>query len=181
MTHGREQIEESLFRALLNMNHVKCATREQLMAGYAARAPQLFVRYDGWPDMPPDDDMPPDEDGDALCSGHTVELMNGAGVRVLIDPATDPKDAARILRKIADSVERYPSDGWMGARQRAARNAGRIAREMPPELVQLLTAPGSEAALRALACSYDRRYTEKAPLGLDDPSYNPDPCPMEDE
>lgn len=52
------------------------------------------------------DVMLPYEDDDALQAGHTVELMQGATVRVLIPRDADTKVAARQTKKLAKWLKR---------------------------------------------------------------------------
>jgi hypothetical protein len=49
---------------------------------------------------------------DELWTSQTIELMAGADVRVLVRPETNPADAVRMLRKIADRID---CDGYAHA------------------------------------------------------------------
>ncbi len=79
------------------------------LAHYASRKPKHFLQLDGYY-MPDGDDMHcPDDDGDAVVADGTVELMNGADVRVLIPHDGDVLVAVRQLKKIAKWLKREPS------------------------------------------------------------------------
>ena len=88
-------------------------TKDELLEQYAARhtAPREFVQYDSF--NPPTFPVGPgSEDGDGDESwgpSRTYELMHGATVRVLIHPDAPPEMASRMLRKIADWIDR---DGY---------------------------------------------------------------------
>lgn len=79
--------------------------REELLAHYARRQVTEFVQYDGAADQKPDCAQTPDDDGDVVRMGRTTELMHGYPVRVLVKPDTSPADAARLLRKMATTIE----------------------------------------------------------------------------
>jgi len=71
------------------------------LAHYAKREPKSFLQLDAfYMDHGYDSSMHPDKDGDVLMGGGTVELMQGAEVRVLIPTSTDKKMAVRQLKKI---------------------------------------------------------------------------------
>lgn len=82
--------------------------RSELIAKYTDRPVTRYQQFDGWVDCPAGDShVRPDEDGDAFTGGTTYELMRfNAGVRVLVPDGIAPRDAARVLSKIADLVER---------------------------------------------------------------------------
>jgi hypothetical protein len=89
--------------------------KDELLAHYAKRKPKAFHQFDGFcGEKYFDDVIHPDADGHALMCGVTWELMCGASVRVLIPVGeTSATDAAAMLRKIADWVERggSPKEG----------------------------------------------------------------------
>jgi hypothetical protein len=79
------------------------------------RKPEHTVyQLDGWPNTPPGHDMiiSGDEDHDAITGNPRTRYRSramgtsGVAVRVLILQGTDPATAARMLRKMADSVDR---------------------------------------------------------------------------
>ncbi len=79
----------------------------ECLARYAAKRPKHFLQLDCFHmEDDGDDVMRPDTDGDAMFAGHTTELMNGADVRVLIPEGADVVSALRMLRKLADWLER---------------------------------------------------------------------------
>ncbi len=72
------------------------ATRGRLLKKYAERDAKDFVQYDVFhPEEP-----------DSLFGLWTVELMRGTPCRVLIDPETVGADAAAMLRRVADWIDR---------------------------------------------------------------------------
>lgn len=80
--------------------------RAGLLQHYQSKPPTVFYQYDGHLVRGRDDVMRPDGDGDAIMASVTCELMHGPkGVRVLIPTDTTEQDAARLLRKIADTLE----------------------------------------------------------------------------
>jgi hypothetical protein len=82
--------------------------RKKKLEHYAERDPKQFLQIDGFIEGR-DDLATPDEDGDSVLGGVTVELMHSSfSTRILIDPATDPKVAARLLRKAAAWLDRKP-------------------------------------------------------------------------
>jgi hypothetical protein len=85
------------------------ARKVELLRHYLDREPRLFRQFDGfnpptWPVGPGSEDA----DDDEFWCASTWELMNGATVRVLIPQGVDSETALRLLRKIADSIEREP-------------------------------------------------------------------------
>jgi hypothetical protein len=87
------------------------AERKQRALEHYARldAPNRFVQLDGFAAREPDCVMRPDADGDCLFSGRTEELFGGGwDVRVLMSEGVTPEAAVRLLRKLADWVERDP-------------------------------------------------------------------------
>ena len=84
-------------------------SREECLIHYATREPRLFHQLDGFnpPSCPVDDTY--DEDGDELFAGTTIEMMTGGpAVRVLVTDGTDHIIAVRLLRKLADWLDRRP-------------------------------------------------------------------------
>ena len=47
---------------------------------------------------------PRDVDGDLISKAESIEIMQSADVRVLIDPKASPKDVGRMLVKILDWI-----------------------------------------------------------------------------
>jgi hypothetical protein len=82
-----------------NMNQI---LHDEKLAHYATREPKHFLQLDGhYLPRNSGDGLHVDADGDALTSTATVELMQGATVRVLIPHDADPKAAVRQLKKLA--------------------------------------------------------------------------------
>ncbi len=83
------------------------STKTELIEKYRAREPRLFVRVDA---LKTADDgnnlMPPDADGFWFQARPSRELIDGADIVLLIDPRTDRKDVASMLKKVADKIER---------------------------------------------------------------------------
>jgi len=80
---------------------------------YASRDPKEFIQIDGFY-LPGgcDSVMVTDNDGDCIQAGKTIELMNGADVRILIrDPRgehgteTNKADIKRLLEKISSDID----------------------------------------------------------------------------
>ena len=67
-------------------------TKEELLANYAKREPQLFLQYDNF------------DDGESFRSV-TEELMHGSCVRILINPATAKEDVLRMLAELTEFVK----------------------------------------------------------------------------
>jgi hypothetical protein len=91
----------------------KCPTKEELLTHYSRRDPTKFVQVDAWVNPRAGNVIRLDKDGDWICwQDSTFELMLGAsfipsgGVRVLIPPHTQPKDAVRVLGKIERMIKR---------------------------------------------------------------------------
>ena len=77
------------------------------LAHYASREPKHFLQLDGnYLPRGGDDEIRPDCDGDAVSAKGTVELMNGATVRVLIPHDGDVLVAVRQLKKLAKWLKR---------------------------------------------------------------------------
>lgn len=88
-------------------------TKESLLAHYATGDIHEFRQIDGWMDKSGgiDTEMHPDEDGDYLITSQTTELRHShesLAVRIFIHEGTDPKDVARLIRKMLDWIERDP-------------------------------------------------------------------------
>ncbi len=79
------------------------------LAHYSRRDPKHFLQLDCFY-MPGggDSDRHPDENGDCSTAEHTVELISGSTVRVLIPHDTDPVIAVRQLKKLAKWLQREP-------------------------------------------------------------------------
>jgi hypothetical protein len=75
------------------------------LAQYAMREPRAFVQIDAFAGY---GDLMGDQDGDTLTGGHTIELMRGSTVRLLIAPEADAADVARCLRKMTDWIKDDP-------------------------------------------------------------------------
>ena len=89
-----------------------------------------------------------DGDGDAAFGGGTYELMSGcSAVRVLVRPDTAPADATRLLRKIADWIDRVPEligdAATIEAADRAEFAAIEAAMRADPSPAELNPAPGN--------------------------------------
>ena len=80
------------------------------LAHYASKEPKHFLQMDGYyvPEVY-DELVYPDLEGDAFTAQGTVELMNGATVRILIPSNTDPTVAARQIKKMAKWLRKKPS------------------------------------------------------------------------
>ncbi len=96
-------------------------TKQALLAEYESREPREFIQVDGWHrgnshrHWTGNQWISTDDDGHSMVRSHTVELMHGAHVRVLIQPDTSATETAALLRKIADWIEREPRmlmDRW---------------------------------------------------------------------
>jgi hypothetical protein len=82
---------------------------EELLSHYKRRDPKSFNQLDAfYVTHGGDDMMRPDEDGDCLFAVDTIELMEGATVRVLIPKGTDRLIAIRQLKKLAKWLKRDP-------------------------------------------------------------------------
>ena len=80
------------------------------LAHYASKEPKHFLQMDGYYDSEVYDElMHPDLEGDAFIAQGTVELMDGATVRILIPYHTDPTVAARQIKKMAKWLRKKPS------------------------------------------------------------------------
>ena len=79
-------------------------SKGELIEHYCSKKPTAFYQVDFFMDCPPDPVMDPDKEGDALTAGQTFELMNGAGIRVLISTNVSHKDITRGLTKIIKLV-----------------------------------------------------------------------------
>lgn len=182
MTNERDRVEAYLFRALLDSPGG--LTKEQLLERYAARRPQAAVVYVG---AEPNDthsiagmyeDATEDRDGDWTASKAATVLVGGDGARVYvqINPAVAPEDAARLLRKIADRVERDPHRSWVTHRQQAVDGARLLARDLAPDLAFALAAPYAKAKATLRALAHISRDCDQF-----DPSIDPLDTIMEDE
>ncbi|MEI6399139.1 MAG: hypothetical protein WCO71_10235 [Pseudomonadota bacterium] len=79
------------------------------LAQYAGKKPKHFLQIDGfYYGEGYDGYFSPDGDGDSIKARSTVELMDGAAVRVLIPIDTNPFVAARLIKKIAKRLEQRP-------------------------------------------------------------------------
>ena len=94
------------------MEKTSVVQKAEKLAHYALREPKRFRQIDGFIHAGLGNVVPYDQDGDVLMMGDTIELMNGAPVRVLIDPSTTHEDAVRVLSKIAEWAK---SEGHWGA------------------------------------------------------------------
>ena len=102
------------------------------LQNYMRRKPKAFVQMDCVGEFSGDDSVTPaDKDGDSLMGIETTEMMLAADVRALIDPKCPPKDAARMLRKIADWVEQTPADDPSSMYHSAREKQKRIDRATP--------------------------------------------------
>ena len=74
-----------------------------------------LIQYDSWVDWHEDTGAPGDEDGDALAlSGTCDPQRSGTAVRVQIGEDTPAAVAVRLLRKVADWIERDGYDPGIG-------------------------------------------------------------------
>ena len=83
----------------------------ETLAQCALREPTRFLQLDGhYAPGESDDVMHVDEDGDGVTAQGTVELilMYGATVRILIPHGTNPRVAARQLKKLTKWFKRNP-------------------------------------------------------------------------
>lgn len=87
--------------------HMDDAMKTELLEKYGEREPKLFLQFDGFypPTYPIEHDYA--EDGYEIIASTTCELMNGASVRVLVNPTTEAGDAVALLRKTATYIERH--------------------------------------------------------------------------
>ncbi len=82
------------------------------LAEYAAKDPKRFLQLDGEyrPGWGGDDcDPPADEDGDWVSAGGTVELIDGATVRILIPDGADLTIVIRQLKKLRKWLKQDPN------------------------------------------------------------------------
>ncbi len=85
--------------------------RSALIAEAIDKPVRRYRQCDAWPNGAAGTGGPvvPDADGDWMCGGSVWELRNGyAPVRVSFDPDVPLADVSRLLRKIADWIDRYP-------------------------------------------------------------------------
>jgi hypothetical protein len=102
-------------------------SREDLLAHYKKREPTRFAQIDGFADVPADDVMHGDESGHAILGGTTYELMSGnPEVRILIPDKTTREDAATLLRKAAEWIDRSGLDHLRGLTSGLAGEATRV-------------------------------------------------------
>jgi hypothetical protein len=78
-------------------------SKTQLLQHYAEREPKAFIQFDGF-DAPGDCWSDP-KTGLGLFKKGTSELMNGADVRILIDPQTHRKKVLQILHELVAWIE----------------------------------------------------------------------------
>ena len=79
------------------------------LAQYARKQPKHFLQIDGFNYAEEfDEDVPLDAEGDSIRAQSTVELMQGATVRVFIPYEADPVIAARLMKKIAKWLKKQP-------------------------------------------------------------------------
>ncbi len=81
-------------------------TKTELLEHYATREPKPFVQIDGW--LGGDDVIKSDDDGRGMSLGFTTELMEGADVRLLIKPDSDPTEIVALLHNAIKSIESMP-------------------------------------------------------------------------
>jgi len=98
-------------------------TRDQLLEKYATREPKAFSQFDGFDWTPDDDDDSifggikdsfADDDGHGIFGTTTHELMHGADVRVLVNPAASKETVLALLSKITSWIE---GDGLRASRE----------------------------------------------------------------
>ena len=81
-------------------------TKKELLEKYQMREPKLFVQIDAVKTRGNEDNlMQPDEDGFWLQARHTYELMEGADIRLLINPGTGRGDVVAMLKKMTAKME----------------------------------------------------------------------------
>ena len=84
---------------------MKKPTKKELLDKYESREPKLFVQIDAIRTSGDEDNlMQPDSDGFWFQARHTYELMDGADVRVLVNPKTDQKEVVLMLKKMVDKI-----------------------------------------------------------------------------
>ena len=98
-------------------------TKEALLKHYATREPKSFVQFDGWygGKWRGDSVIATDEAGRSMTSGLTTELMNGADMRLLIEPGADAVEIVALLHQAAEWIMRAPdildsSSRWHGSK-----------------------------------------------------------------
>jgi len=101
--------KEKYLTQSINLNGMPKAKVNKLL-DYCEKDPRKFIQYDAFVNVEHGDDVvKPDKNGDSLFNSNTIELMTGnIGVRVLIVPGTTREITLRVLRKIADWIEREP-------------------------------------------------------------------------
>ncbi len=96
-------------------------SKEGLLAHYATREPKDFVQIDGWCSgkWTGDSVIVTGNDGRGMTSTLTTELMNGADVRLLIKPDSDPTEIVALLHDAIKSIESLPENiatsHWLGS------------------------------------------------------------------
>ena len=96
-------------------------SKEGLLAHYATREPKSFIQFDGWygGKWQGDSVINTDEAGRSMISGLTTELMNGADMRLLIKPDSDPTEIVALLHNAIASIESMPENiatsHWLGS------------------------------------------------------------------
>ncbi|RPJ06128.1 MAG: hypothetical protein EHM36_07370 [Deltaproteobacteria bacterium] len=81
-------------------------TKKEIMEKYQAREPRLFVEIDALKVAGNEANlMRPDEDGFWFQARPSYELMDGADLRILINPQTDRKDAVSMLNKVVRRLD----------------------------------------------------------------------------
>jgi hypothetical protein len=99
--------------------HTYDGKRDALLAEAAKKPVVRVEQFDAFVGVEPGDYVvTPDEDGDCLFGGmDTYEFRLSDVVRVQIPELTEPRDAVRVLRKIADWIERdYVNRGPLALR-----------------------------------------------------------------
>ncbi len=103
--HGMKLIKKEMKRVL---QRYKFLIKAELLEKYKQKEPNLFSQYDGFDvQNSADDIMRPDSEGHWVA--HTAmnfELMNGADVRVLINPMTPRETVFALLDKIRNRIEK---------------------------------------------------------------------------
>ena len=86
---------------------MKRLTKRELLEKYQMREPKLFVQIDAVRTAGNENNlMQPDEDGFWLQARHTYELMDGADIRVLINPEMDRGEVVAMMKKMVTKMER---------------------------------------------------------------------------
>ncbi len=85
--------------------------KEDLLEKYGQKEPKLFIQYDGLDLQSGGNSIVcPDKEGHSFLWGLTYELMDGANVRILIQPGTPKETVLVLLDKMRNNLKNY--DDW---------------------------------------------------------------------